>query len=228
VGSNRGRPRVRWQTIPLVVFIVVLVSFVALEASGLVSFTDTVDRLRESSRLTVAITIFVLLVVDSVLPVPSVPLMALAGTIFGTVTGSLLTIAGSMGCSAACYAIGRFASPWLRRRFVGDDELQEMQQWADGFGRWILVLSRALPVMTETAGISAGIAQMPVGRFLWYTLLGTAPVCIVYAVAGSYAESAKDILAIAALGALIPIVLVYIVRRINRRKHRTPAKAEEE
>src|SRR5262249_19556190 len=118
--------------------------------------------------------------------------------------------------------------PWLRRRFVADDELREMQQWADRFGRWTLVLSRALPLMTETVGTSAGIAQMPVGRFLWYTLLGTAPVCLVYVVAGSYAESAKDILAIAALGSWIPIVLVSAVRRMVRRKHRTPAEPEKE
>ena len=228
MGSNRGGPRVKWQTIPLIVLVAVLVSYVALEASGVVSFTDTVERLRESSLLTVAVTILALLIVDSVLPVPSVPLIALAGSVFGTVTGSLLTIVGSMGCSAVSYAIGRFASPLLRRRFVSDDELREMQEWGDRHGRWMLVLSRALPVMTETAGISAGIAQMPLGRFLWYTLLGTAPVCVVLVVAGSYAESAKDILAIAALGALIPIVLVYVVRRIVRRRQRTPAEPEEE
>ncbi len=226
--SKRGRPRVKWQTIPLVVFVVILVSYVALEISGVVSFTDTVDRLRESSRLTVAATIFGLLVIDSVLPVPSTPLMALAGNVLGTVTGGLLTIAGSMGCSAASYAVGRFASPLLRRRIVGDDELQEMQQWANRFGRWMLVLSRALPLMTETVGTSAGIAQMPLGRFLGYTLLGTAPVCLIYVVAGSYAETAKDILAISAIGFVTTIVLGYAVRRIIRRRQRTVAQPEKD
>ncbi|GIH03817.1 hypothetical protein Rhe02_18840 [Rhizocola hellebori] len=226
--GKRGRPRVSWQTIPLAVLVVVLLSYVALEASGLVSFTDTVERLRESGRPTVVATIFGLLIIDAVLPVPSVPLMALAGSVLGPVTGSVLTIAGSMGCSAVSYAIGRFASPWLRRRIVGDEELQEMQQWADRFGRWMLILSRSLPLMTETVGTSAGIAQMPVGRFLGYTLLGTAPVCLILVVAGTYAETAKDILAIAALGALIPIVLGYAVRRIIRRRHRTPAQPEED
>jgi uncharacterized membrane protein YdjX (TVP38/TMEM64 family) len=226
--SERRRWRVKWQTIPLVVLILVLVSYVVLELSGVVDFTDTINQLRQSSPLTVAITIFVLLVVDSVLPIPSTPLIALAGTVFGIVTGSLLTIAGSMGCSAVCYAIGRFASPLLRRKVVGDDELQEMQQWANRFGTWMLILSRALPVMTETVGTSAGVAQIPMGRFFGYTLLGTAPVCLVYVVAGSYADTAQGILEIAALGTVISLALGYAVRRMLRRKQRTPAAPEEE
>jgi 3-dehydroquinate synthase len=225
--SKRRRPRIKWQTIPLVVLVVILASYVALEISGVVSFTDTVERLQESSRPTVAVTIFGLLVIDSVLPVPSVLLIALAGTVLGPVAGSLLTIAGSMSCSAVSYAIGRFASPWLRRRIVGDEELQEMQQWAERFGRWMLVLSRALPLMTETVGITAGIAQISFRRFLGYTLIGTAPVCLIYVVAGSYAETAKDIIAVAALGSLIPDLLVYAARRIIRRKQRIPAQPEE-
>jgi 3-dehydroquinate synthase len=226
VVKNRGKSRVRWQTIPLAVLVVVLVSYVALEFSGVVSFTDTLDRLRESSPLVVAATIFALLVVDSVLPVPSTPLIALAGSVFGVAVGAALTIAGSMGCSAASYAVGRFASPLLRHRIVDDDELREMQQWGDRFGRWMFVLSRGLPLMTETVGTSAGIARVPFGRFLGYTLLGTAPVCLIYVVAGSYADTAKDILAIAALGFLVPVALWYAVRRVLRRKRRTPARAE--
>jgi uncharacterized membrane protein YdjX (TVP38/TMEM64 family) len=226
VANSRGKSRVRWQAIPLTVLVVVLVSYVALEVSGVVSFTDTLDRLRESGRLAVAVTIFTLLVVDSVLPVPSSPLIALAGSVFGTPVGAVLTIAGSMGCSAASYAVGRFASPLVRRRIVDDDELREMQEWGDRFGRWMFVFSRGLPLMTETVGTSAGIARAPVGRFLGYTLLGTVPVCLIYVVAGSYAETAQDILAIATLGFVVPVALWYAVRRVLRRKQRTPAPAE--
>lgn len=224
MAKNRGTSRVRWQAIPLTVLVVVLVSYVALEVSGLVSFTDTLDRLRSSGRLAVAVTIFTLLLVDSVLPVPSSPLIALAGSVFGAPVGAMLTIAGSMACSAASYGVGRFASPWVRRRIVDDEELREMDEWTDRFGRWMFVFSRGLPLMTETVGTSAGIARVPLARFLWYTLLGTVPVCLIYVIAGSYAETAQGILEIATLGFLVPIVLWYVVRRILRRKHGTPGR----
>jgi uncharacterized membrane protein YdjX (TVP38/TMEM64 family) len=138
----------------------------------------------------------------------------------------VLTIAGSMGCSAVSYGVGRFASPLVRRRIVDDDELREMEEWSDQFGRWIFVFSRGLPLMTETVGTSAGIAQVSFGRFLWYTLLGTVPVCLIYVVAGSYAETAQGILEIATLGFLIPVALWYVVRRILRRRQGTPAPVE--
>lgn len=206
--------RVRWQVIPLAILVVVAVSFVVLEVFGLLSFGGSVEGLREADRTAAAGGIFALLVADGLLPVPSTALMVVAGTILGIPVGTVLVVAGSMVSSVAVYAIGRLANPWLRRRVIVPAEMEQMQRWADRFGPWLFVLARGVPMMAETVGASAGIARVPLGRFLGYTLLGTVPICLLYVVAGAYAETAEQIVMILVIGFLAALLLWYGLRKV--------------
>lgn len=118
-----------------------------------------------------------------------------------------------MVSSVGTYALGRLAHPWLRRRLVGPTELWEMRRWGNRYGAWLFALARGVPMMAETVGVSAGVARVPLGRFLAYTLLGTVPICLLYVVAGSYAETVEEILLIATVGFLVTLLLWYALRR---------------
>lgn len=205
--------RVRWKTIPLVILLLVLASYLLVEGLGLIDFDSLLGSLQKSHRFAAAAVIFALLVADVLLPIPSTPLMIVAGTVLGAVGGITLSIVGSMGASAVAYGIGRFATPWLLRKVVSEDELDDMRQWGTRMGRWVFAVARGIPMLAETVGISAGISRVPFGLFLGYTFVGTVPICVVYGLAGSYAETIEQIVLIAALGFLAAVALTYALRR---------------
>jgi uncharacterized membrane protein YdjX (TVP38/TMEM64 family) len=204
---------VRWKTIPLVILLLVLASYLLVEGLGLVDFDAVLQTLKGTHRLIAASVIFALLIADVLLPVPSTPLMILAGTVLGAIGGITLSIVGSMGATAVAYGIGRFATPWLLRRVVDEDELDAMREWGSRMGRWVFAVARGIPMMAETVGISAGISQVPFWLFFRYTFIGTVPICVVYGLAGSYADTVEQIVLIAAVGFLAAVAVSYALRR---------------
>jgi uncharacterized membrane protein YdjX (TVP38/TMEM64 family) len=55
-------------------------------------------------------------------------------------------------------------------------------------------MTRPLPVVMETISIIAGLSDMTRRRFLGASLLGTAPIVVVYAYAGAVSRSVGNIL----------------------------------
>ncbi|GLZ29936.1 hypothetical protein Lesp02_21260 [Lentzea sp. NBRC 105346] len=204
---------VRWKVLPFVVLGIVLLSWIVFEAFGLIDFEGVVQQVRAVDPVTTAAVIFALLVVDVLLPVPSTPLIVLAGTALGVPAGVALAVAGSMGSSAAAYALGRFARPWLVRRVISLEEMRDMGRWWNTYGGWLYAVARGVPMMAETVGVSAGISHTPFSRFFWLTLLGTVPICVAYVVAGSYAETVEEIVMISAVGFLAMVGVGYMLRR---------------
>lgn len=204
---------VRWKLLPFVVLGFVLLSWIVFEAFGIIDFEGVVQRVRAVDPATTAAVILALLVVDVLLPVPSTPLIVLAGTALGVPGGVALAVAGSMGSSAAAYALGRFARPWLVRKVVTLEELHDMSRWWRTFGPWLFGVARGVPMMAETVGVSAGVSRTPFRTFFWYTLLGTVPICVAYVVAGSYAETVEQIVMISAVGFLAMVGVGYLLRR---------------
>lgn len=204
---------VRWKVLPFAVLGFVFASWIVFEAFGLIDFEGVVQRVRAVDPMTTAAVIFALLVVDVLLPVPSTPLIVLAGTALGVPGGVALAVAGSMGSSAVAYALGRFARPWLVRKVVSLEELGDMRRWWRTYGPWLFAVARGVPMLAETVGVSAGISRASFWRFWWFTLLGTVPICVAYVVAGAYAETVEQIVMITAVGFLAMVGLSYLLRR---------------
>jgi uncharacterized membrane protein YdjX (TVP38/TMEM64 family) len=204
---------VRWKLLPFVVLGFVLLSWIVFEAFGVIDFEGVVQRVRAVDPATTAAVILALLVVDVLLPIPSTPLIVLAGTVLGVPGGVALAIAGSMGSSAAAYALGRWARPVLVRRVVSLEEMSEMRRWWRTYGPWLFGVARGVPMLAETVGVSAGISHTPFRAFFWYTLLGTVPICVAYVVAGSRAETVEQIIMISAVGFLVMAAVGYVLRR---------------
>jgi uncharacterized membrane protein YdjX (TVP38/TMEM64 family) len=205
---------VRWKWIPFVVLGFVLLSWIVFEALDLIDFEGVVTWVRGIDPVWAAVAIFALLVVDVLLPVPSTPLIVLAGTALGLPLGLALAVVGSLGSSAAGYALGRFAGPWLVRRVVTIDELTEMRRWGRQFGPWFFGVARGIPMMAETVSVSAGVSRVSFRTFILFTLAGTVPICAAYVLAGSQAETVEGIVMISAVGFLLTVGLFYLLRRL--------------
>jgi membrane protein DedA with SNARE-associated domain len=145
--------------------------------------------------------IFILSVVDAVLPAASEVVMVYGGALAGgafagqyvTLLGEpiestfwaylAVTVAGVTGYvlgSVLGWAIGRYGGrPYLERHgrwlHVTPEKLDDAERWFGRYGNTTVLVSRCLPVVRSFISIPAGIAEMPLGRYTVLTTVGSIP-----------------------------------------------------
>jgi membrane protein DedA with SNARE-associated domain len=170
-------------------------------------------------------------------PIPSEVLLPLAGSRVATgemsfVGAVLAATAGSMAGALILYALGRVGGrPLLLRhgRILRLDErrLDRADAWFDRHGPKIVLFGRLVPGVRSVVSIPAGLSEMPVGRFLALTALGSA-VWNALLIGGGWALGSRwrdlthavesiDVWAYAAVaGAAATAVAVHLLRRPAR------------
>ena len=145
--------------------------------------------------------VFVLSVVDAVLPAASELVMVYGGalaagafsedrlSLFGTPIESTwsaflwVALAGTVGYilgSIGGWAIGLYGGrPYLEKHgrwlHVTPAKLDSAEAWFERWGSWAVLVSRCLPVIRSFISIPAGIAEMRLGRYTLLTTIGTVP-----------------------------------------------------
>jgi membrane protein DedA with SNARE-associated domain len=143
--------------------------------------------------------VFVLMLIDAVLPAASELVMVYAGAVaagafagqdvvlFGEPIESefwayvAMAIAGGTGYlvgSIAGWAIGVYGGrPFLERRgrwlHVTPHTLNRAEAWFERYGEWAVALGRVTPVVRSFIAIPAGVARMPLGRYTLLTIPGS-------------------------------------------------------
>jgi uncharacterized membrane protein YdjX (TVP38/TMEM64 family) len=148
-----------------------------------------------------AIAVVTLLAADLFLPIPSSVIMVLSGAVFGVLWGSLFSLVGSIGGEWLGFELVRRYGRRASSKMVGDDELERLGRVFERHGAAVVVVTRALPVVMETMSVVAGLSKMNRGSFLVASLLGTAPIVVVYAYAGAVSRQT---------GSLVPAVIMLI------------------
>jgi membrane protein DedA with SNARE-associated domain len=154
--------------------------------------------------------VFLLMLVDAVLPAASEVVMLYAGALAaGAFTGQQVTFLGTeIGSTAGAYvaiamagvlgytvgsvvgwAIGRIGGRRFLERHgrwvhVTPDRLERAESWFDRYGDAAVFFSRVVPVVRSFISIPAGAVRMPLGRFTLLSFLGTIPWCFGLAGAG--------------------------------------------
>ena len=152
--------------------------------------------------------VFLLMVIDAVLPAASELVMVYGGALaagafagqhvdlFGTRVSShpgayvAIALAGTLGYlvgSIGGWAIGFYGGrPLLERRgrwfHLGGDKLDRAERWFDRWDELAVLLGRVTPVVRWFISIPAGVFRMRLGRYTALTLLGSAAWC--FALAG--------------------------------------------
>jgi membrane protein DedA with SNARE-associated domain len=147
--------------------------------------------------------VFLLMLVDAVLPAASELVMVYAGAIaIGAFPGQSVVLFGSeiesagwayvamAGAGTIGYTLGSILGwaiglyggrPYLERHgrwlHVTAGKLDRAESWFDRYGDVAVLISRVLPVIRSFISIPAGIAEMPLVRFTVLTFLGTIPWC---------------------------------------------------
>jgi membrane protein DedA with SNARE-associated domain len=133
-----------------------------------------------------------------VAPIPSEVILPMAGwkvsqsaadaSVLEPLTGAewnfLLAIAfatvGSVIGALVGYAIGAWGGRPLLDRYgsyvgIGAEDLDRADRWFERWGNWAVFLGRMVPLVRTFVSYPAGIARMPIGRFILFSTLGSLP-----------------------------------------------------
>lgn len=203
----------RWAVVWVVLISLVLVPFFLFEAE-FNAFAERITR-TDSGIWLAAISIFSLLALDIILPVPSSIVSTAAGVLLGFWRGAAVVWGGMMvGCLLG-YALGRRVSG-AAARFVGEDGLRRAESLVDRYGDWTIVMCRPVPVLAEASVVFAGLIRAPFGRFAALTALSNLGIALGYAAFGTFSMRIDSFL-VAFIGALlIPGMVMMIARLVLR------------
>jgi uncharacterized membrane protein YdjX (TVP38/TMEM64 family) len=123
---------------------------------------------------------------DLVLPVPQTAVIAALGIIYGTLLGGLLGSLGLITGGLLGYVLMLTSARRFVHRFVGPRSLHKMEDVFDRGGAWAIVLTRSLPYSVPEAMVFlAGLAGMPMGKFIAALTIGSVPTAFVFAAIGA-------------------------------------------
>lgn len=182
--------------------------------------------------------VFLLMLAENLFPpIPSEVIMPLAGYLVGEGKMNLtLTIlagtAGSVVGTSFWYVIGRafgaarlkrWAARWGRVLTMSPSDIDGALGWFDRHGGAAVFFGRMLPAIRTLISVPAGIARMPVGRFLILTVIGSLIWTVLLTVAGMILQDRFEMVAgvidpISKL-VVVTVVVVYLYRLITWKPH---------
>jgi uncharacterized membrane protein YdjX (TVP38/TMEM64 family) len=201
----------RWALVWIVLIVLVLVPFFLFE-DQFNAFAESVTR-GDTARWLAATSIFALLVLDVILPVPSSIVSTASGVLLGFWQGAAVVWLGMMGACLFGYALGSRATG-VARRFVGDDGLIRAERLASRYGDWTILVCRPVPVLAEASVIFAGIIRAPFPRFAWLTAASNLGIALGYAAFGAFSMRVDSFL-LAFIGALVIPGIVMGITKIG-------------
>jgi membrane protein DedA with SNARE-associated domain len=138
-----------------------------------------------------------------IIPIPSELVLPFAGFLVGEgrviepLTGQpwnavLVTLFGTVGATLGAliaYAIGMFGGRpiierWGRYLGISAADLDRAEAFFDRHGDAAAFFGRLVPVIRSLVSFGAGVARMPLGRFVLFTFLGSLPWTLLLVVTG--------------------------------------------
>ena len=186
--------------------------------------------------------IIVLMAIESsILPLPSELVMPPAGY---WVAKGRMSLPIVLLCGTAGSVIGALVNYWVAqllgrafvRRFgryvlLSERSLERSERYFAAHGEISTLVGRLLPVIRHLISIPAGIARMPLGRFVTYTAIGAFAWCSVLTGVGYFLGRHEDVLrneevqhyVSRVLVVLIPVIVIGIVAYIVVQRRRRSA-----
>jgi membrane protein DedA with SNARE-associated domain len=92
----------------------------------------------------------------------------------------LVATIGAVVGSLAGYAIGAWGGRPLLDRYgryvhIKPEDLDRADEWFRRYGDWAVLIARLVPLLRALINYPAGVARMPLGRFILFSTLGSLP-----------------------------------------------------
>lgn len=173
----------RYAIVAAIIAVLILVSFLVVEALGIPLLTDPSDDIRAGGWVAALIG-GGLLLADVFIPIPSSVVMIAHGAAFGVLGGFLLSLAASVGGAMIGWWVG-YRGSRIMDRVVSPDEKRQANAFIRRYGLLAIIISRLLPIVAETVSIMSGTTDIGWRRVLVATTIGSIPPALIYAIAGS-------------------------------------------
>jgi membrane protein DedA with SNARE-associated domain len=176
--------------------------------------------------------VFALMTLESAcIPIPSEAIMLFAGfnvsegnlTLFGVVAAGVL---GNLTGSLIAYAAGYYGRLELLDRnrviHISRRHLEWADRWFERHGSATVFFTRMLPIIRTFISLPAGVARMPLARFVVFTVAGSIPWVLMLAIVGREVgdrwDHWRDNLHYVdyAIIAAIAVAIVYLILRRRR------------
>jgi uncharacterized membrane protein YdjX (TVP38/TMEM64 family) len=156
---------------------------------------------------------------DVVLPVPQTAVIAALGIIYGTWLGGLLGSVGLITGGFLGYVLMLTSARRYLQRFVGPKSLHKVEGLFDEGGAWAIILTRSFPYsVPEALVFLAGLAGMPMRKFIAALTIGSVPTAFAFAALGAgWAD--QPILALA-VSYVLPMLLLPVALHLMRLRAR--------
>ncbi|MFT5108080.1 MAG: putative membrane protein YdjX (TVP38/TMEM64 family) [Pseudoalteromonas tetraodonis] len=221
-GSNQRGAAMRFLWISIGLAILLMIPFLIWDEAfaQLFSKAAMITWLQENRALGWLVGIL-LLVADLLLPIPGTVVMSALGFVYGPLFGGFVSASGSFIAGLIAYGLCRGCGHGIALKLAGAKDLEKGEHLFARSGGWIVALSRCLPLLPEVISCLAGLARMPLRKFVIALACGSIPVGFVFAGIGAMGrESPAWALG---LSLAIPFVLWLIAGRIRREPGTRPA-----
>lgn len=143
-----------------------------------------------------------ILISDIVLPVPSSVVMYMNGFVLDRWIGTMLSFFSLMISSLIGYFIGSIPKYYQNKKGgVTSNTI------FNSFGSFAILLTRGIPILSESICIICGYNKMPLKKYLLISALGFLPICFLYAQMGEIASDRNVFLLV--LGLSIGVTILF-------------------
>ncbi len=130
--------------------------------------------------------VILLMFIDLFISIPTLATVILAGHFIGYQYGALFAIIGLQIAGNTGYLLGYiFGDKILIFLLKDDQQISELRENFMTHGFFMILLSRAVPVLPEVTTCIAGMSRMPYLKFITAWSLSTVPYCLFAAYAGA-------------------------------------------
>ena len=156
-----------------------------------------------------------LMVLHSLVPLPSEFIAIANGIVFGFVVGAVITWIGAMLGAILAFALSRWFGRRLVEAILPARYTAAIDEWTKEQGMQALLISRFLPVVSfNLINYAAGLTSVSWWTFLWTTGLGILPLTFLMVYAGEQMMSGRWKLALYLIAACVAVsLLAYVVAR---------------
>ena len=156
-----------------------------------------------------------LLCLDLFLPVPATAVLFAMGVLYGPFVGATAGFVGTCASGFLGYFLARRLGRRFALRFLGRAELRNAERMTREWGGTLVACSRWVPILPEVISVSVGLSRMDVRRFALALAIGNAPLALVFAGLGAWANDSPGVALLVA--AAVSIVGWRVTVSLSRR-----------
>ncbi|MBR9802182.1 VTT domain-containing protein [bacterium] len=219
--QSAGRPRKPLKTLVLLCVIGMLVPILPFAIAGPYLESQLERLIGQLTTPAVVLTAaFFALASDIFLPVPSSAIITYAGVKTGFLSAWLVTAAGlTAGCTVG-YELSRQFGSLLLKRLATPGDITRLQERARKGGGLVVVLTRPLPILGETAVLIVGCLGMPRQIFYTAAVASNLTVAAVYVQFGRMSREQDSLILPLAISLIAPLLLTFVVRKVLQKRER--------